>query len=61
MFKFGHVANLLHDNFMINVNDKEYLSYLDSIESFLKSDRGYQFTGESFSRTIADVLLSSRS
>lgn len=47
---FNSYEKLYH--FMINIDDKEYLSYLDSIESFLKSDKGYTFTSECFSDRV---------
>lgn len=47
-------------DFMKNMSDKKYLLYLDNIESFMKSDKAYQFTSKCFSKTITDILLSDR-
>lgn len=52
---FKSYEELYH--YMKNMSDRAYLSYLDSIEGFLKSDKGYTFTSECFTRTIADMLL----
>ncbi len=44
-------------DFMKHMDVKTYVSYLDNIESFLKSEKAYQFSSEYFSKTITDMLL----
>jgi hypothetical protein len=43
--------------YLKNMSDREYLSYLDSIESFMKSEKGYRFSSDCFVKTVCDVLL----
>jgi hypothetical protein len=42
--------------YMKKISNKDYLSYLDNIESFLKSEKAYPFSSECFSKTIIEAL-----
>jgi hypothetical protein len=44
-------------HYMKNMSDREYLRYLDSIESFLKSEKGYKFSSDYFVKTVTEALL----
>lgn len=41
-----------------NMSDEEYLGYLDNIESFLNSEKAYQFSCECFSKKIISLINS---
>lgn len=41
-------------DFMHNMNDEQYMKYLDNIEIFLNSDAIYPFSSEYFAKTIID-------
>ncbi|MDD3462292.1 MAG: glycosyltransferase family 10 [Sulfurospirillaceae bacterium] len=43
-------------DFMHNMNDEQYMKYLDNIEIFLNSDAIYSFSSEYFARTIIDNI-----
>lgn len=45
-------------DYLHGMSDETYLSYLENIGSFLKSDRSYPFTCEYFAKTIIDGILS---
>lgn len=44
-------------DYMKNMSDTEYLSYLRCIDAFLKSERGYKFSAECFAETITKELV----
>jgi hypothetical protein len=44
-------------SFMINMSDKDYIRYLDTIESFLTSEHSYSFTCECFAETIVNGIV----
>jgi alpha(1,3/1,4) fucosyltransferase len=46
--------------YMKNMSNREYVNYLDSIESFLKSEKAYPFTSECFSETITNALVAQK-
>ena len=47
---------MLYD-YMTGMSDKRYSQYLNSIESFLKSDKSRQFSTDHFSETLVRVIL----
>lgn len=53
--KFG-TYEALYD-FMINMNDNDYMGYLENIESYLNSDKAYPFSSEYFAETILREIL----
>ena len=40
-------------NYIKHMSDEQYMSYLNNIENFLKSDLGYKFN----SKYVADVIV----
>jgi len=44
-------------NYLKNMSDEEYISYLDAIKSFIKSDKIYTFSAEYFAETLTQVIL----
>jgi len=44
-------------HYLKNMSDREYLSYLDSIGSFLKSEKGYKFSSDCFVKTVCEIFL----
>ena len=43
-------------NYMANMTDKQYLSYLNNIEIFLNSDKAFKFSVEYFSDTLINSI-----
>jgi len=39
------------------MSDKEYMGYLDVINSFIKSDKIYPFSAEYFAETLSSEIL----
>lgn len=44
-------------DFINNMNDEQYMEYLNSIEAFLNSDKIYPFSSEYFANTIVETIL----
>lgn len=44
-------------DFIINMNDNNYMNYLENIETFLKSDKAYPFSSEYFAETIIREIV----
>lgn len=44
-------------SYLINMSDREYMGYLDAIEDFIKSDKIYPFSAESFTETLVNEIL----
>jgi len=42
--------------YMKNMSDEEYMTYLDNIEEFLNSEKSYPFSSEFFTKSIMEVL-----
>ena len=43
--------------YMKNMNDEVYMNYLENIESFLNSEKAYQFSSECFAKTLVGVIV----
>jgi hypothetical protein len=52
---FDTYEELYH--YMKSMDEKDYLKFLDHIESFLNSEKAYQFSSDSFVKTMTDTLL----
>lgn len=44
-------------NYLKNMSDKEYVSYLDAIKNFIKSDKIYPFRAECFADIITNEII----
>ena len=53
--KFGTYEELY--NYLKNISDKEYISYLDAIKDFIKSDKIFPFSAECFAETLSSEIL----
>jgi len=49
---------ILYD-YMKNMQDNEYMNYLDNIEKFLNSEKGYLFSSENFTKVNVKEILNS--
>jgi hypothetical protein len=41
--------------YIISINENEYMNYLNNIETFLNSDKGIQFSSESFAKIVVNT------
>ena len=44
-------------DFLINIPDKEYLRYIDSINNFIKSEKSNQFKSQNFAKVVVANIL----
>lgn len=42
--------------FLISINDNDYITYLNNINSYLTSEKSYEFSSDFFAKTIAEKL-----